>query len=339
MSTSYRNINPITLAYAQPVTALSFDPVSDILWAGSNLGDVTGYHGTRGISGVSFKVGGNLAVKKIVAGESHVRALGISGEGFGTWAKGGMNKWYFRHASNITSFSNTANSSIVAASTAEMDLVYINSLTGVALRQIATPSIISHLQASATVLLSGSSDGYLRTHDPRSNSSRSAENQVKAHTGGIQGLDTTGNFVFTIGLGERKSRPFPDPLVKIYDLRTMRSLPPIAFSSGPAFIHVLPKRASTIMIVSNQGLVNTVDVLNPAAASEFYQLDLASYVTSCSVSATAAYLAFGDADGAIHILSQAEDIAGVPFNGFDGQPIDWADAPAELTEIDWTDST
>ncbi|KAG6879035.1 hypothetical protein C0992_005728 [Termitomyces sp. T32_za158] len=93
------------------------------------------------------------------------------------------------------------------------------------------------------------------------------------------------------------------------------------------------------MIVSNQGLVNIVDVLNPAAASEFYQLDLASYVTSCSVSATAAYLAFGDADGVIHILSQAEDVAGVPFNGFDGQPVDWADTPAELAEIDWTDST
>lgn len=109
------------------------------------------------------------------------------------------------------------------------------------------------------------------------------------------------------------------------------------------------------MVVSNQGLVNIVDVLNPAAASEFYQvllimqlilwpdcflqLDLASYVTSCSVSATAAYLAFGDADGAIHILSQVEDVAGVPFNGFDGQPVDWADTPAELAEIDWTEST
>lgn len=96
MSTSYRNINPITLAFPQPVTALSFDPVSDVLWAGSNLGYVTGYHGTRGIRGVSFKVGGNLAVRKLVSGESHVRALGLSGEGFGTWTKGGMNKWYFR---------------------------------------------------------------------------------------------------------------------------------------------------------------------------------------------------------------------------------------------------
>lgn len=53
------------------------------------------------------------------------------------------------------------------------------------------------------MLLSGSADGYLRTHDPRTNSSRAMENSVKAHPGSIQGLQTTGNLVFTVGLGER----------------------------------------------------------------------------------------------------------------------------------------
>ncbi|KAG6850532.1 hypothetical protein H0H93_012148 [Arthromyces matolae] len=242
------------------------------------------------------------------------------------------------YPSDITAFSNTSNSNVVAATTADMNLLYINSMTGASLRQSSIPSVTGHLQASHTFLLSGSSDGYLRTHDPRSNPNRASENQVKAHTGGIQGLETTGNFAFTIGLGERQSRPFPDPLVKIYDLRTMRSLPPIAFSSGPAFLQVLPKRASTIAIVSSQGLVNVVDILNPTA-SEFYQLDLASYITSCAVSPTAAYMAFGDAEGVIHLLSQAEEVAEVPFNGFDGKPIEWADAPDVIPEINWTDST
>ncbi|GLB35065.1 putative catalytic subunit of the poly(A)-nuclease (PAN) deadenylation complex, one of two cytoplasmic mRNA deadenylases involved in mRNA turnover [Lyophyllum shimeji] len=342
MATSYRQIAPITLSeFSQPVTALSFDPVSDILWAGSNSGVVAGYYGTRGTRGVSFPVGGSLAVKKIVAGENHVRALGVSGEGLGTWAKGGMNKWFFRHPSNIATFSNTPNSNVVAASTADMELLYINSMTGTAIRQTTMPSVITHLQSSHSFLLSGASDGYLRTHDMRASSNRpgGGESSVKAHSIGIQGLETTGNFVFTIGLGERQGRPYPDPLVKVYDLRTMGVLSTIPFSSGPAFVHVLPKRPSTIAVISNQGLINIVDVLNPAAAGEFYQLDLTSYITSCSVSATAAYMAFGDADGIIHLMSQAEDVVGVPFNGFDGQPAEWADTPAPLPEIDWTDAT
>ncbi|KAG6814297.1 hypothetical protein H0H92_013422 [Tricholoma furcatifolium] len=274
MSTPYRKIAPITLPFSQPVTALSFDPVSDVLWVGSNIGDVTGYYGTRGVRGVSFQVGGSLAVKRIIAGDNHVRALGLSGDGFGTWAKGGMNKC---HPSNITTFSNTSNSNVVAASTADMELLYINSITGVTLRQTTTPSVINHLQASHTLLLSGSSDGYLRTHDPRSNSSRSAET------------------------------------------------------------HVLPKRASTISIASNQGLVNIVDVTNPGAVSEFYQVSRATKPSLSS--ATGAYMAFGDAEGVIHLLSQAEDESDVPFNGFDGQPVEWADTPEALPEIEWTEAT
>jgi PAB-dependent poly(A)-specific ribonuclease subunit 2 len=97
MATSYRPIAPITVSgYAQPVTALSFDPVSDTLWVGSNSGNITAYHGTRGVRGVSFQVGGPLAVSKILAGENYVRAMGVAGEGLGSWTKGGVNKWFCR---------------------------------------------------------------------------------------------------------------------------------------------------------------------------------------------------------------------------------------------------
>lgn len=48
-------------------------------------------------------------------------------------------------------------------------------------------------------------------------------------------------------------------------------------------------------------------------------------------------MAFGDADGTIHLMSQAE--SNVPFNGFDGQPVPWADTPAPLPPIEWSPST
>lgn len=341
-STSYKPIPSISLANTtQPVAALAFDPVSDTLWVGSSTGDISSYYGTAGIRGVSFPVGGKLGVKRIIAGESSIRALGVAAEGLGQWTKGGMNKWFYRHSSTIASFSNTTNSHIIAASTSNMELLYINSTTGSISRQVPTPSVITHLEPSHSMLLSGSADGYLRTHDYRANTNRSggAEGLVRAHSNGIQGLQTAGHYAFTIGLSERRSRPFPDPLVKVYDLRTMRSLPPIPFSSGPAFIHVLPKQVSTVAIVSTQGLINIVDVSNPKAISEFYQLDIGSYVTSTSISATAAYMAFGDAEGVIHLLSQAEDGTTVPFNGFDDHPVEWADNLLPLPSIDWTSTT
>lgn len=100
MSTpTYTALPPIIPPYTvfpQPITALSFDPVSDTLWTGNNAGTVAAYYTAHGLSGVRFKVGGSLAVKKLVADESVVKACAVSGEGVGAWSKGGVNKWYHR---------------------------------------------------------------------------------------------------------------------------------------------------------------------------------------------------------------------------------------------------
>lgn len=91
----YQPIQPISLAFPQPVTALSFDPVSDILWAGTNSGHVISYCSPQGLRGVSYRAG-DLAVQKLCSGESYVRALCASANGLGSWAKGGMNKWFYK---------------------------------------------------------------------------------------------------------------------------------------------------------------------------------------------------------------------------------------------------
>lgn len=99
MSTTYRALPPITTprdVHSQPLTALSFDPVSDILWTGNNAGTILALYGQHGARGVCFPVGGDLAVKKIIVGDQYVRALGTAGRGVGSWGKGGANKWYYR---------------------------------------------------------------------------------------------------------------------------------------------------------------------------------------------------------------------------------------------------
>ena len=64
-----------------------------------------------------------------------------------------------------------------------------------------------------------------------------------------------------------------------------------------------------------------------------------SYISSVAVSPTGVYLAFGDAEGNINVMSAAEEGSSIPFNGFEGQPIEWADPPEALPEIEWTDTT
>jgi PAB-dependent poly(A)-specific ribonuclease subunit 2 len=51
------------------------------------------------------------------------------------------------------------------------------------------------------------------------------------------------------------------------------------------------------------------------------------------------YMGFGDADGTIHLMTAADENVTLPFNGFDGQPPEWADTPEPLPQVEWTDST
>ena len=78
------------------MTSLCFDTVSDTLWAGHNSGSVVAYFSAQGMRGVTFPVGGSLAVKNLIAGDAHVRAAGIGSDGVGAWSKGGVNKWFYR---------------------------------------------------------------------------------------------------------------------------------------------------------------------------------------------------------------------------------------------------
>lgn len=61
-------------------------------------------------------------------------------------------------------------------------------------------------------------------------------------------------------------------------------------------------------------------------------------MTSSAISPDGAYIAIGDANGVVHFLSNAED-HNLPFNGFDGHPVEWVDPPQPLPQIEWTDST
>jgi len=105
-----------------------------------------------------------------------------------------------------TSFSNAVGTTRgLAVATDAQELIHLNELTGDVIRRTNVPGIINQLQSSHFLLLAGSSDGYIRSYDLRNPSKRtdSAENSVYAHAGGVQGLQSGGNYVYSIGWGYR----------------------------------------------------------------------------------------------------------------------------------------
>lgn len=64
-------------------------------------------------------------------------------------------------------------------------------------------------------------------------------------------------------------------MVKIFDVRTMKALPPVPFANGPAFVLVHPQNTSSLVISSSQGTIQVTDIDRPGE-SEFLQVSLTS---------------------------------------------------------------
>lgn len=98
----------------------------------------------------------------------------------------------------------------LVAATSKSELVVLNASTGTKVRQVSCPSLISHLVATSNTVISGSADGYVRLHDIRTTlkSSGGADHAAKAHQGGVQGIACSGNWVYSIGWGQRYDKHF-----------------------------------------------------------------------------------------------------------------------------------
>jgi PAB-dependent poly(A)-specific ribonuclease subunit 2 len=119
------------------------------------------------------------------------------------------------------------------------------------------------------LLVCGSTRGELILQDPRS---LAVEHRIQAHTGTISDLDVSGNLIVTCGFSERQGTLIIDPLVKVYDMRNMRSLAPIPFPNGPSFLKMHPKLSATVCIASQTGQFQMCDVGNLATGIQFYQV-------------------------------------------------------------------
>ena len=89
---SYTVLQPLIHPRHLPISSLSFDHDSDVLWSGSSTGSITAHYPTP-VRGVTYPASREShQVTKVDASEKDVKAICESG--IGAWSKGGMNRWY-----------------------------------------------------------------------------------------------------------------------------------------------------------------------------------------------------------------------------------------------------
>ncbi|CAD6937685.1 unnamed protein product [Tilletia controversa] len=232
------------------LTALAFDPHSELLWAGTASGQVVSHYSPGLVRFTSFPATVSpynpSPVKDFLIDDRNVYTLG-----------------------------ERANSSTIT-------------------RTASAEASIVKLRKYTRLVCAGASNGSIQLRDPRS---LKVEHRLAAHAGGLIDMAVEGNMIYSVGWTVRLGHPVPDAFVKVHDIRTNRSLVPLAFAAqgGPALLSIHPKQNSTIFVTGPQGQFQVVDVNSPGEGL-FFQTSTASFVTSMALSPSADFLAFGEAD-------------------------------------------
>ena len=129
-----------------------------------------------------------------------------------------------------------------------------------------------------------------------------------AHSAMISHMDAQNDFIVTCGLSLRHGREYSiDSFLNVFDMKKMSSTPPIPFPAGAAFVRMHPRMSTTSIVISPQGLMHILDLVNPNT-SKVRQANVLSFLSMFDIAPSGEALALADGEGHIHLWGSPSKI-------------------------------
>ncbi|RKP03205.1 hypothetical protein CXG81DRAFT_9832 [Caulochytrium protostelioides] len=289
--------------FADPATALCYDEAEELLWCGTTSGYVQSWLHAPG-----------LPAQRYTSSRSHtgpvaqfsVQTNGVysgGGNAVRLATRGGAPLWSARFDPpfRVSAFAFGRNLgemwvSLSKGETQSGGIRIVKVGLSHTLRTIETDQEIHLLKpGSHSHIVGGSRYGNLVLMDART---CRIEKTVNAHACSLLSMDVADHMIATCGYSERGGRLSHDQMVKLYDVRMLRSLVPIAFPAGPTVVQFHPKKTGTLVIGSQSGQIQLTQVSNPAKAV-LHQIPTEGFLTTCAWSSSGDLVAFADASGMV----------------------------------------
>lgn len=132
----------------------------------------------------------------------------------------------------------------------------------------------------------------------RDSSTLKVESTITAHSSGIASMDMQNNNLVTCGYSLRNGTLVIDPLLKVYDIRTMKSLSPISCNVNPSHLKFLSP--NKIIAASQNGSIQICGIFASNELDQFMNANISGYLTHLDVS-SAGSVAIGDSYGGLSI--------------------------------------
>lgn len=347
------------------VTSLHFDPFAELLWAGSESGQLSSHTNTLPTLPryTSLAAHGTpthrQGVRGILSDDKYV--MSVSERSVCASQRNGLNRWMLDLAKKAPGFllagvcaspQSSSSDIIVGGSTTSAApvspdpnpgdaLLAVHANSGRIVRRAPSNAAVTQVRKGQKYVCVGTEHGAIQLHDPRSLRS---EHKLSAHHGGLIDIQTDGHMIYSIGWTLRQGRRVAEPFIKAHDLRSMHTLVPIPLTvpGGPAHLAVHPKKSSILAVATPQSHFQLVDIQQPGLG-QFYTLGSSAYITALTFSSSADALAFGESDGTVRLWTSnhthPHPPASVRFNAYTTAPVTGPDYAPPPPVIEWSDDT
>ena len=157
----------------------------------------------------------------------------------------------------------------------------------------------------------------------------------KAHSSTINDMDAQHDFIVTCGYSLRQQQTYIlDPLVNVFDLKNLTSLPPIPFPAGAAFVRMHPRMSTTSIVVSQIGQMHIVDLMN-VNTSNVRQANVLNFLTMVEIAPSGEAIVLADAESNVHLWGSPSRVRFAEISN----PIEFADPEETPTHLDWSPET
>ena len=160
----------------------------------------------------------------------------------------------------------------------------------------------------------------------------SVVNSWKAYAGSVNDMDARGDYLLTCGWAQQQYQGLGlERLVRVYDLKNQRSVAPVTFGQGAAFVRMHPKLSSTCIVVSQTGAIQSIDVQNPDVPMMKFAQTFESHLTSLEIMPSGKGFALTDSHCQITLWGTQSKIQYTEFP----QHTEFADTSAPTKHLDW----
>ncbi|KAH3679886.1 hypothetical protein WICMUC_000629 [Wickerhamomyces mucosus] len=286
-------------------TCSEFDKHSDLVWIGDSSGYVGSYADTVLAPYTRFAAHEG-SVRQLLSYKKGV--VSIDSNSIRLTNRRGLLIFKVTNK-EIPQFKNLAQ--IAYISTNEILITAASNLIQFDLNKGAVLSIIPHekeiilMSSNKRFVALGNVDGTIDVFNPKTNE---VIKTFTSNSSTLSDIDLKDNTLVSCGYSLRHGNHVLDPFVNVYDLRTLKSLPPIPFPAGASFVRLHPRLSSSAIIASKTGQIQVVDVHNPSDV-QLYQVDVGPKIVSFELSSTGDYLGIVDHYSLFHLWCQNPELS------------------------------